>query len=172
MENHLDIVTVQNQWNKSFLFRNYFCRQRQRLKKKNQHVLYFRSRRFEDIKYDTERGCCDKVRKSAASAHKQHKAASAKSTKIRCFFSSKLQALVKYWSSTAESQAGHIPGRPNIGMVGLLDVRADAPVSLRGGSRGAQCVGIHPPIIIFISGLFSCNISKTKTFHGRFFEKK
>ena len=126
---------------------------------------------FEDIKYDTERGCCDKVRKSVASAHKQNKAISAKSPKS-VFFLSKLQALVKYWSSTAESQAGHITGRPNIGMVGLLDVRADAPVSLRGGSRGAQCVGIHPPIIIFISSLFSCNISKTKTFHGRFVEKK
>ena len=40
MEIHLEFKTVENQWNKTFLFRKYFCRQRQRLKK-TQHVLYF-----------------------------------------------------------------------------------------------------------------------------------
>ena len=31
-------------------------------------AIFSKSRRFEDIKYDTERGCCNKVRKSAESA--------------------------------------------------------------------------------------------------------
>jgi len=35
-------------------------------------MRYIFEKHFDDIKYDTERGCCDEVRKSAASAHQQN----------------------------------------------------------------------------------------------------
>ena len=46
MESHLKIATVKNQWNKTFIFKKYFCRQWQRQRQmqrleKTQHVLYF-----------------------------------------------------------------------------------------------------------------------------------
>ena len=55
--NHLRIATVQNQWNKNVLFRRNFFADKDNTK---------------DIKNDTEMGCCDKVRKSAASAQQQN----------------------------------------------------------------------------------------------------
>ena len=36
------------------------------------YAIFSKSGSFEDIKYDTEKGCCGKVRKSAASVHQQH----------------------------------------------------------------------------------------------------
>ena len=65
MEIHLRIATAIP----SFSEKKNFCRQRQRQRmKKTQHAIFSKSRRFDDIKYGTERGCFrelyQKIRKS------------------------------------------------------------------------------------------------------------
>ena len=62
MEKHLSIVTLHNQCNKTHLFRIYLRKDKDKdwKWKRPSITIFSKSRRFEDIKYETERGFATK----------------------------------------------------------------------------------------------------------------